>query len=126
MERNLNVLGVLYIVLGAIGFLIATLFIAGFVSGNLALSDLKTVEITPSMATAATLLMILISIPQVIAGVGLLERAPWALLLTNLLSVVNLFSFPFGTAVGIYSLWLLSKPEARALLRPLTNVSDAK
>ena len=118
MERNLKILGVLYIMLGVIGLLIAALFIAGFVSGQLALSDFNTVEITVSMATVATVMMILISIPQVIAGIGLLQRASWALMLANLLSIVNLFSFPFGTAVGIYSLWLLSKPEARVLLSP--------
>ena len=41
------------------------------------------------------------------AGYGLLQREPWARLLTLVLSFLALFNFPLGTALGIYSLWVL-------------------
>jgi hypothetical protein len=41
------------------------------------------------------------------AGWGLLQREPWARMLTLVLAFVSLFNFPFGTALGIYSLWVL-------------------
>ena len=88
MEKHLNVLGVLYIALGSLGLLLTAFFIAGFVSGNLVQNDFNIVEITTSMATAVTVLMVLISIPQLIVGIGLLQRTWWALWLPPALSAV--------------------------------------
>lgn len=48
----------------------------------------------------------------IIAGVGILQRAPWSRILTIVLAIVSLISFPFGTALGIYSLWVLLSPNA--------------
>ena len=42
-----------------------------------------------------------------IAGWGLLQRLPWARILTIVLAFLALFNIPFGTALGIYSLWVL-------------------
>jgi hypothetical protein len=41
------------------------------------------------------------------AGWGLLQREPWARILTLILSFLSLFHVPFGTVLGIYSLWVL-------------------
>jgi hypothetical protein len=42
-----------------------------------------------------------------IAGWGLLQREPWARILTLVLGFISLFHVPFGTAVGVYTLWVL-------------------
>jgi predicted nucleic acid-binding Zn ribbon protein len=42
-----------------------------------------------------------------IAGWGLLQREPWARVLAIVLGFLSLFNIPFGTAVGIYTLWVL-------------------
>jgi len=47
-----------------------------------------------------------------IAGWGLLQREPWGRMLTLILSFLALFNIPFGTALGIYSLWVLLPAEA--------------
>lgn len=49
-----------------------------------------------------------------IAGWGLLQRLPWARMLTIILSFLALFNVPFGTALGIYSLWVLLPAESDA------------
>jgi hypothetical protein len=41
------------------------------------------------------------------AGWGLLQREPWARMLTIVLSFLSLFDIPLGTALGIYGLWVL-------------------
>ena len=41
---------------------------------------------------------------------GLLERQPWARMLGIVLGILALIRFPFGTALGIYTLWVLA-PE---------------
>jgi hypothetical protein len=42
-----------------------------------------------------------------ITGWGLLQREGWARLLAVVLGFVSLFNIPFGTAVGVYTLWVL-------------------
>lgn len=42
-----------------------------------------------------------------LAGWGLLQRRSWARMLTIILAFLALFNIPFGTALGIYTLWVL-------------------
>jgi phage shock protein PspC (stress-responsive transcriptional regulator) len=55
--------------------------------------------------------MVVLSIPGIIAGIGLFKRKEWARILTLIISVLDLVNFPFGTAVGVYSIWALVQPE---------------
>lgn len=48
----------------------------------------------------------------IIAGVGLMQRADWSRMLTIVLACIGLISIPFGTALGVYSLWVLLSPNA--------------
>ncbi len=54
-----------------------------------------------------------------IAGWGLLQREHWARVVTLVVGFVALFNVPLGTALGIYTLWVLlpsqSDDEYRAL-----------
>jgi hypothetical protein len=50
-----------------------------------------------------------------IAGLGLLYRQPWARLLAIVVGVISLFiNIPFGTALGIYTLWVLLPTHSEA------------
>ncbi len=55
----------------------------------------------------------------IVAGWGLLERRPWARMLAIVLGFLNLLDMPFGTGLGIYTLWVLlpaqSEEEYRAV-----------
>lgn len=49
------------------------------------------------------------------AGWGLLNRQPWARTLAIAMAMVSLFfHFPFGTALGIYTLWVLLPAHSEA------------
>lgn len=56
------------------------------------------------------------------AGWGLLARQGWARMLAIVLGFLSLLEVPFGTALGIYTLWVLmpasSDAEYRAWARP--------
>lgn len=41
------------------------------------------------------------------AGWGLLQRDPWARVLLLVLAFISLINVPFGTALGVYTLWVL-------------------
>jgi hypothetical protein len=57
----------------------------------------------------------------IVAGWGLLERQPWARMLAIVLGCLSLLDMPFGTALGIYTLWVLlpakSEEEYRQIAR---------
>jgi len=59
------------------------------------------------------------------AGWGLLQREPWARMLTIVLSFLALFNIPFGTALGIYSLWVLLPAESEAEYEQATRSTGA-
>jgi len=53
------------------------------------------------------------------AGWGLAQREPWARVVALVVGFISLFNIPLGTALGIYTLWVLlpsqSDEEYRAL-----------
>jgi hypothetical protein len=57
----------------------------------------------------------------IIAGWGLLERRPWARMMAIVIGCLFLIDMPFGTALGIYTLWVLlpaaSEEEYRQISR---------
>jgi hypothetical protein len=63
------------------------------------------------------------AIAGVIAGWGLLAHRPWARTLAIVLGCISLIHFPFGTALGIYTLWVLIPEPAEAEYQRLARVS---
>lgn len=48
-----------------------------------------------------------------LAGWGLMHREPWARVIALVLGFVSLFNIPFGTAVGVYTLWVLLPAQSQ-------------
>ena len=67
-------------------------------------------------ATYLPFAIVIFSIPGVIAGVGLIKCRPWARILGIVMSILNLFTFPHGTVIGVYSIIVLFDQEAVRLL----------
>ena len=47
-----------------------------------------------------------------IAAFGLIQRQPWARILTLVVGFLSLLNLPFGTALGIYTIWVLLARDA--------------
>lgn len=117
MEQHIRIVAILYIVLGALGLLAAIVVLGIFLVGAGAgmLSDEP--EGALASGTCGTIIAVVvavISLPNLIAGLGLQKRRKWARILTIILSVLNLFSFPIGTAIGGYALWALLNDQSQA------------
>jgi len=114
MEKHINIVAALQIGLSIFNLLIAFLIftvlklVGGFVD------DANGVTILSLIADILAIVFIVISVPGILAGMGLYKRKEWARILTLILSIVEIFSFPFGTAIGIYSIWALIQPETIA------------
>jgi len=52
-----------------------------------------------------------------VAAWGMLERAPWARIFAIVLGAISLVEVPFGTALGIYTLWVLLPESSEAEYR---------
>jgi len=120
MEQHVKILGVLYIAIGGLG-VIAALIVFGVMGGIAGMARSGShPEAGPFFVLVGGLAMTIIlaiSLPSVIAGVGLLYFRPWARVLTIILSAIHLFSIPVGTALGVYGLWVLLRRETEPLFR---------
>jgi hypothetical protein len=122
MDTHVKVLAVLYIVLSALGLLGALFLMVGVgtaagLVGAAAESGDAAVAI-PIIGIAGTALvgfLLLLSLPGLITGFGLLKYRPWARILGLVLSALNLINIPFGTALGIYGLWVLLNKDTERL-----------
>jgi hypothetical protein len=58
-----------------------------------------------------------VALAGILAGWGLLQREPWARTLAIVLGCFSLVNMPFGTALGIYTLWVLLPAASEAEYR---------
>ena len=122
MASHIRILGILHVVFGTLG-LLGALGILAFTAGYLGLvatrdgsMDAIATPVMGGIGAAAALIIGLLSLPGLIGGIGLLRLAPWSRMWMVVISALELLSIPFGTALGIYGLWVLTKPQSRALL----------
>jgi hypothetical protein len=59
---------------------------------------------------------LVMSVPALAAGLGLLMMRPWARLTAVAIGAIELLLFPVGTILGAITLWLMAKKEVVALL----------
>ncbi len=117
-ETHVNIVAWLHIVLSALGLIVTVFVLLVFVVIGLLLAaadDAAAMGIFAVIATIVGGFLFLVSVPGLIGGIGLLKRQDWARILVLILSVLQLFNIPFGTAVGVYSLWALTREETQAL-----------
>jgi hypothetical protein len=125
MRQHVTVLGVLYIVLGAMGMIGAFVILLVFggaagIVGTVAEQEPGAEIAVPIVAAVGLGLFVLItilSVPGIIAGIGLIKFRPWARILALVLSAINLLQIPLGTIVGAYGLWVLLSTETEAVFK---------
>lgn len=115
MEKHVNVLGVLYIVFSALKILAAIVVFIVLVAAGLFSEDPEAMAVTAIVGSAIAFFLILVAVPGVIGGIGLLNRQSWARILVLILGFLKLLNIPFGTALGIYTIWVLFHNETEKL-----------
>ncbi len=117
MRDHIRILGWCFIVYSAIIVLVglgigSIVMFGGAISG-----DHEAIFITSAVGVAIASFLIIISLPGMLAGIGLLKMRPWARIVAIIVGVLHILSFPLGTALGIYTLWVLLSAETEALFR---------
>jgi uncharacterized Tic20 family protein len=55
---------------------------------------------------------------HVVVGAPLRRHRPWARLAALMLGAVDLLLLPYGTALGVYAIWILLNEDAKRLFQP--------
>lgn len=128
MREHIRILGILNIIMGGLGVLAGCIIllvmggIAGFIGsaiqngGGDAADATVAVPIIATIGIGVAIFLFLLSLPSIIGGWGLLHYRPWSRILMIVISVLNLFHIPLGTALGVYGLWVLFSEDARRIL----------
>src|SRR5215831_13684517 len=123
METHVKVLAVLHIVLGALGVLIGLGVFAGLVHLDADPDAAVAIPILGGIGEIVLIVLLVLSVPGIIVGVGLLSFRPWSRILAIVLSILHILNIPFGTAIDIYSLWVLFSNEGARFFEPRTVAS---
>jgi hypothetical protein len=129
MQTHVKVLGVLYLavsgffLVGALFLILATGSAAGIVGAAAEPEDAAiAIPVIGIAGTALAMFLSVFAIPGLVTGYGLLQRKPWARIVGIVLSAISLINIPFGTAIGIYGLWVLLNKETELLFDDLPVV----
>jgi hypothetical protein len=116
VERHLQILGILWVVAGALflipGFVLMA--ISGIVRISIPATETIGRFIAPVVLSIIGGSLFLVAAGGIVTGWGLLKHRPWARMLAIVLGVVSLLHPPFGTALGVYTLWVLLSDQGGA------------
>ena len=115
MDERIRLLGILQLALGAFGVMggLIAFVVLGGTAGIIEVAAGGEREATfvvwllGALAFGVGFINLLFAVPSVVSGIGLLTGKPWGPFLALVASALNLINIPFGTAIGIYGLWVL-------------------
>lgn len=123
MQKHVDLLGVLYVLCGAVGLLVGVALLAlalgaASLTADAAGREVLAASITALAFAALAALSLAWGVANVLAGSALRRHRPWGRLVALVMGVLNLFLLPIGTVLGAYSLWVLLNERTRPLFEP--------
>lgn len=117
---HVDFLGVLFIVWGLLTTVIglSTLALGVGAAALIAASDRPAsfaASFTAAAFTSLAIIAILWGLAHVAVGLPLRKRRHWSRLGAMVLGSIDLILLPYGTALGIYALWVLIRQDAKRL-----------
>ena len=111
MEMHVRIVGVLHVVLGLLGMAGAVCLLSVCGGAGVVEPILRVVG-----GTLGTVVLVL-ALPGTLGGIGVLLFREWGRGLMIVVSVLDLFNIPLGTALGVYSLWTLLHRQTAPLFQ---------
>ena len=122
MRSHVDFLGVLFIVWGLLTVVVGLSTLALGVSAVALIASASrsaggqvAAGLTAAAFTTLAFIAMLWGAAHVIVGVPLRRYTPWARLLALMLGSVDLLLLPYGTALGVYALYVLLNEKGKAL-----------
>jgi hypothetical protein len=115
LERHLRILGILWIVVGVLWIIPSFVLMGLSHAPHLMLGDDMFMRpFMPPMLFSMGAVFLLVATGGILVGWGLMRHEHWARLTAIVIGILALFHPPFGTALGIYTLWVLVPRDAAA------------
>jgi hypothetical protein len=121
LAGHLRLLGILWLAVSALSIVPAFVLLTFFRPGIYEFADMPT--FVHRLLQFIGMLLLGNAVLGIITGWGLLERQPWARMLAIVLGCFSLVHMPFGTALGIYTLWTLLPARSEAEYHQLARVA---
>ena len=112
MEHHFKVLGICSIIYHSLGALLVVVILPLFLGASLFTNDLVEAGIVSTVGLVITVIVLALTLPGIIGGIGLLTGKRWSRILLMIANALSILSFPLGTALGAYTFWVLTKDEA--------------
>jgi hypothetical protein len=114
VARHVQVVAILWIVWSILDLArgAGLLFFRGFALHFMPFSFPAHAWMLPITAIAGTVTLAY-GVIGIIAAWGLFQRLRWARVLTLIIAFLSLIHIPFGTALGIYTIWVLFPAQSR-------------
>jgi hypothetical protein len=121
MKSQVDFLGVLFVVWGLLTVVVglSTLAlgvgaVALIASANRSGGSQVAAGITAAAFTTLAFIAMLWGAAHVVVGLPLRRHAPWSRLIALMLGSVDLLLLPYGTALGVYALYVLLNEKGKA------------
>lgn len=115
MLQHVKIVAILSLILGVGMALIGLLLFAIIAGAGAASGEEEAILVTGIVGTAIGGVFVILSLPSTIGGIGLLKRKGWARIVIIIVAALSLLNFPFGTAYGVYSIYVLTHDQTRPL-----------
>lgn len=114
LEQHLRALGIAHIIYSCLLIIPAAIVFGVLTTVGILADDPDVAKILPLVGTSVGAFLLVLAIPGFIAGYGVLTKKKWGLSVALVVGLLNILCFPFGTALGGYSLWVFTKSNEQA------------
>ena len=125
-ETHVSVVGWLQIVNGLLGIIVGALVVTLILGVGTVTEDAVALRIMAVTAAILGGLMLVLSVPGIVAGIGLLRRASWSRVMALVLSAFELVLFPIGTVLATYTVFVLSQQAAINAFGACCSIEDGR
>jgi hypothetical protein len=126
MEVHVAIIGWLQIVNSLLSIVAGAFVVALLLGVGVAVEDDVALRIMAVTGFAVGGLLLILSLPGLVAGIGLLRRASWARIMAQVLAVFELVLFPVGTLLGTYTIFILSQRAAADVFGPCCAMEESR
>jgi hypothetical protein len=107
-----KVIGIMHLIYGGFNALMLVIFVPIFLAGGAgAASDPSAPPALAAVFGFFGLLMLalalVVGVPPILAGYAMLKRKSWGRVMGIIAACIEAITFPFGTALCVYTLWFL-------------------
>ncbi len=111
MQKHVTLLGALFIAYHILGLVVGIAIMVILPAIGCLAHDAEAMTILSVVGVGIGVFLIVLSVPGLVAGIGLLRGKRWSRILALIVGAFDLLDIPFGTALGVYCFWVLLQDD---------------